>query len=116
MGAALAAADLALCRAGASTLGELPLFGLPAVLVPYPYAWRYQKVNAEYLAGQGAAIFLEQASLPNRLLITLQGLLTDPQKVASMHQAMLALAKPNAAGQIAGLIRNIAARQPGEGY
>jgi UDP-N-acetylglucosamine--N-acetylmuramyl-(pentapeptide) pyrophosphoryl-undecaprenol N-acetylglucosamine transferase len=112
MGAALASADLAICRAGASTLGELPLFGLPAILVPYPFAWRYQRVNAEFLARQGAAIFLEQVNLPNRLLSTVQGLLTDPQQLERMGSAMRSLATPNAAGQIGGLIRDIAARQP----
>jgi UDP-N-acetylglucosamine--N-acetylmuramyl-(pentapeptide) pyrophosphoryl-undecaprenol N-acetylglucosamine transferase len=112
MGAALASANLAICRAGASTLGELPLFGLPAILVPYPYAWRYQKVNAAYLAGQGAAILMEQADLPNRLLSTVQGLMTDPQQLERMQTAMRSLAKPTAAGQIGGLIRRVAARQP----
>ena len=55
MGLALAAADLALCRAGASVLAELPLVGLPAILAPYPHAWRYQKVNADYLAQRGGS-------------------------------------------------------------
>jgi UDP-N-acetylglucosamine--N-acetylmuramyl-(pentapeptide) pyrophosphoryl-undecaprenol N-acetylglucosamine transferase len=112
MGAALASADLAICRAGASTLGELPLFGLPAILVPYPFAWRYQKVNAAYLAGHHAAILMEQSDLPNRLLPSVLGLLTDPQRLESMGAAMRSLAHPNAAGQIGGLIRDIAARQP----
>jgi UDP-N-acetylglucosamine:LPS N-acetylglucosamine transferase len=49
MGLAFAAADLVVSRAGASILGEYPLFGLPSILIPYPHAWRYQKVNADYL-------------------------------------------------------------------
>ena len=67
MGAALAAADLVISRAGASTLGEYPLFGLPAVLVPYPYAWRYQKVNADTLVQKGAAIMLEDDKLSDQI-------------------------------------------------
>ena len=67
MGAALAVADLVLSRAGASSLGEYPLLGLPAVLVPYPHAWRYQKVNADYLASRGAAIVLDDSRLNEEL-------------------------------------------------
>ena len=100
MGAALAAADLAISRAGASSLGEYPLFGLPAILVPYPYAWRYQRVNAEYLVQQAAAVMLEDARLSDQLLPAVQALLNQPQKLAAMRLAMQKLSRPKAAEQI----------------
>jgi UDP-N-acetylglucosamine--N-acetylmuramyl-(pentapeptide) pyrophosphoryl-undecaprenol N-acetylglucosamine transferase len=100
MGAALAAADLALSRAGASTLGEYPLFGLPAVLVPYPHAWRYQKVNANYLVQRGAAVMLEDGKLFDQLVPVVNDLLSQPQKLASMHAAMQRLSHPEAAAEI----------------
>lgn len=108
MGQALAAADLAVMRAGASTLGELPQFGLPAVLAPYPYAWRYQKVNAAYLESHGAALMLRDEELPEKLLPALQSLLKDAARLASMRQAMLSLAQPGAAQAVAGLIQSCA--------
>lgn len=100
MGAALAAADLAISRAGASTLGEYPLFGLPAILVPYPHAWRYQRVNADYLVRHAAAVTLEDAALSSQLLPAVQALLSQPQKLTSMRLAMQNLSRPEAAAQI----------------
>ncbi len=100
MGAALAAADLALSRAGASTLGEYPLFGLPAVLVPYPHAWRYQKVNANYLVRHAAAVLIEDQKLANQLVPVIKDLFNQPQKLASMRGAMLQLSHSDSAAQI----------------
>lgn len=102
MGAALASADLVVSRAGASSLGEFPLFGLPALLVPYPYAWRYQKVNAEYLQEQGAAKLVRDEDLKDKLLLLVDELLLkNPQKLEAMRAAMSALAQPKAAEKIA---------------
>jgi UDP-N-acetylglucosamine--N-acetylmuramyl-(pentapeptide) pyrophosphoryl-undecaprenol N-acetylglucosamine transferase len=101
MGAALAAADLVISRAGASALGEYPLFGLPAVLVPYPYAWRYQKVNANTLVQQGAAIMLEDDKLSDQIVFVVSDLLGQPIKLASMRTAMQRLSRPEAASEIA---------------
>ncbi len=101
IGAALAAADLVVSRAGASVLGEYPLFGLPAILAPYPHAWRYQRVNADYLAAHGAAIVLEDHILTAELLATVKAILSAPAKRQAMSAAMRALARPDAAQRLA---------------
>ena len=101
MGKALAVADLVVSRSGASSLGEFPFFGIPAVLVPYPHAWRYQKVNASYLAQNGAAAILDDSRLQDDLLNTVKVLLENPGKRKSMQAAMRSLSKPEAAQTIA---------------
>jgi len=113
MGAALSAADLVLCRAGASSLGEFPAFALPAILVPYPYAWRYQQVNAEYLAQRGAAEIIQDKDLSALLLPTVLRLIKDRQTLSEMSVKMSSLAKVNAAHDIARIIRNLPASERG---
>jgi UDP-N-acetylglucosamine--N-acetylmuramyl-(pentapeptide) pyrophosphoryl-undecaprenol N-acetylglucosamine transferase len=108
MGAALSTADLAVSRAGASVLGEYPLFGIPAILVPYPHAWRYQKVNADMLAKRGAALMIEDAKLKSGLYLTIEKLLETPEKLEAMRTAMLALRAPEAAGKIAAQLCELA--------
>jgi UDP-N-acetylglucosamine--N-acetylmuramyl-(pentapeptide) pyrophosphoryl-undecaprenol N-acetylglucosamine transferase len=108
MGAALAAADIVISRAGASTLGEYPVFGLPAVLVPYPHAWRYQKVNADYLTRRGAAVILEDHRLNDDLLSTLNVLMDNPNKLKAMRAAMFELSHPRAAEKIANALIELA--------
>jgi UDP-N-acetylglucosamine--N-acetylmuramyl-(pentapeptide) pyrophosphoryl-undecaprenol N-acetylglucosamine transferase len=108
MGAAYAAADLVVSRSGASVLGEYPFFGLPAILVPYPYAWRYQKVNADYLVEREAAILLEDQYLQSQLLAKIDTLVQDQARLSHMKRAMLALAQPQAAERIASLLYELA--------
>jgi undecaprenyldiphospho-muramoylpentapeptide beta-N-acetylglucosaminyltransferase len=109
MCAALQAADLVVSRAGASALGEYPLFGLPAILVPYPYAWRYQRVNAQYLVRHGAAVLVNDADLGEQLLPLVQELLSNRERREAMRTALKSLARPQAAAEIAGLIQGLAA-------
>jgi UDP-N-acetylglucosamine--N-acetylmuramyl-(pentapeptide) pyrophosphoryl-undecaprenol N-acetylglucosamine transferase len=111
MGAALAAADLVVSRAGASALGEYPFFNLPAVLVPYPYAWRYQKVNADYLAQQNAALILQDEVLEDKLLPVIHDLLLNKNKLDAMRIAMKKLSRPLAANVIASQLVELAGEQ-----
>jgi UDP-N-acetylglucosamine--N-acetylmuramyl-(pentapeptide) pyrophosphoryl-undecaprenol N-acetylglucosamine transferase len=107
MGYALAAADLAVCRAGASTLGELPFFGLPAVLVPYPHAWRYQRVNAHWLSDRGVAVTLDDERLEQDLLPTVRNLLSDRGRLVQMKERAQELARPDAAARLAEELRSL---------
>ena len=115
IGAAMSLADLALTRAGAATLGELPVFGLPAILVPYPYAWRYQRVNASYLVRNGAAVLIEDSQLAEQIIPKVRGLMAEKEQLERMSQAMRSLAKPEAAARIGTLLRELAdsSKQPG---
>ncbi len=104
IGAAFTCANLVISRAGASILGELPYFGLPAILVPYPFAWRYQLVNAQYLESHGAAEIIKNADLEAGLIPAVDRLMSDPSLLASMRDAMRSLAVPDAAQKIADLV------------
>jgi UDP-N-acetylglucosamine--N-acetylmuramyl-(pentapeptide) pyrophosphoryl-undecaprenol N-acetylglucosamine transferase len=106
---AFGAADLALCRSGASTLGELPAAGLPAVLVPYPYV--HQDENADYLVRHGAALKVRDEEMlgdgrpaAGPLFQNLLRLVEDPHQRAMMAERSRALAQPNAAQRLADLL------------
>ena len=103
------AADLAVARAGASTLGELTAAGLPAILVPGTYAGGHQRDNARWLANAGAAVIVEEANLAE-LAGTVVSLIGDPARLAMMRTAASELARPGAADAIADLIVEVAAR------
>jgi undecaprenyldiphospho-muramoylpentapeptide beta-N-acetylglucosaminyltransferase len=108
MGAALASADLAISRAGAATLGEYPILGLPSILIPYPHAWRYQKVNADHLCQRGAAVQIRDEALGDQLLPTILALLEDPVRLRKMGEAAKSSARPKASRVIAREIKRVA--------
>ena len=99
-GAALAAADLAISRAG-GTVWELAAAGTPAILVPYPHATAdHQTSNAQHFARGGGAIVIDQSELARVPALT-EELLADPARLARMREAMLALSEPDAAEVVA---------------
>jgi UDP-N-acetylglucosamine--N-acetylmuramyl-(pentapeptide) pyrophosphoryl-undecaprenol N-acetylglucosamine transferase len=101
MAASYAAADLMICRAGASTIAELAAAGVPAVLVPYPYAVDdHQTRNARFLSERGGAVLVPQHELTPSLLATLLGELTR-EKLLVMAKAARSAGKPEATRAVA---------------
>jgi UDP-N-acetylglucosamine--N-acetylmuramyl-(pentapeptide) pyrophosphoryl-undecaprenol N-acetylglucosamine transferase len=99
-GEALAVADLAISRAG-GTVWELAAAGTPAILVPYPFATAdHQALNARYFQQGGGAVVVRQEEL-HRIPALVEELLGDPERLRRMSDAMRALAKPDAANEIA---------------
>ncbi|MEO8298066.1 MAG: undecaprenyldiphospho-muramoylpentapeptide beta-N-acetylglucosaminyltransferase [Burkholderiales bacterium] len=107
----LADCDVMLCRAGAITVSELCAAGVPAVLVPLVVSTTsHQRDNAEWLAGQGAAIHLPQGELtPQRLADLLAGL--SREQLLTMAERARALAQPHAAQRVADEIEALVARK-----
>ncbi|GAB4437978.1 MAG: UDP-N-acetylglucosamine--N-acetylmuramyl-(pentapeptide) pyrophosphoryl-undecaprenol N-acetylglucosamine transferase [Chloroflexi bacterium OHK40] len=118
MVAAFGAADLAVCRSGASTLAELPAAGLPAVLVPYPYV--HQDENADYLVRRGAAVKVADEAMlgsgrpgDGPLFQQVIRLIQDEHERQRMAERSRALARPDAARHLAQALLSLAARSGG---
>jgi UDP-N-acetylglucosamine--N-acetylmuramyl-(pentapeptide) pyrophosphoryl-undecaprenol N-acetylglucosamine transferase len=106
---ALSVADLAVARAGASTIHELAVCGVPSVLVPYPHATEdHQEANAAELARAGTAEVLHDRDLsPDGLAARILALANDAERRTRMREAALAWAKPDADDRVASLVRAV---------
>jgi UDP-N-acetylglucosamine--N-acetylmuramyl-(pentapeptide) pyrophosphoryl-undecaprenol N-acetylglucosamine transferase len=99
---AYAAADLAVCRAGAATVAELAAVGLPSILVPYPYARaNHQEANARALERAGGAIVvLDAAATAETLGDAIDGLMARPEALQRMSAGARSFGRPNAADDL----------------
>lgn len=111
MAARYAECDLVLCRAGATSVAELCAAGVPAILVPFiARTTNHQLGNARYMADNGAAIMIEQASLtPEGLASTLSGL--DRGQLAELGAKARGLSRPDAASAVADLVEEVVAKR-----
>ncbi|HZR79706.1 MAG TPA: undecaprenyldiphospho-muramoylpentapeptide beta-N-acetylglucosaminyltransferase [Candidatus Binatia bacterium] len=103
MESAYAEADLVVCRAGATTIAELTALGLPAILVPFPYAaGDHQRLNAEALVEAGAAWMLADRELsPDAVSALVRRAIDDPAALAAMAERARGLGRPDAAARVA---------------
>jgi UDP-N-acetylglucosamine--N-acetylmuramyl-(pentapeptide) pyrophosphoryl-undecaprenol N-acetylglucosamine transferase len=104
---AYSAADLVVCRAGATTISELGKFRIPAVLIPYPFAYAHQFSNARVLSELKAALIIDDRQLSvEKLSACFNELLADPLKLESMRQGYRKFSKQEAAGMLAKEVLN----------
>ncbi|MEG2119752.1 MAG: UDP-N-acetylglucosamine--N-acetylmuramyl-(pentapeptide) pyrophosphoryl-undecaprenol N-acetylglucosamine transferase, partial [Pseudoflavonifractor sp.] len=108
----MAAADLVLCRSGASSIAELAALAKPSVLVPSPnVTGDHQTKNANVLAAAGGAVLLPEGDCtPEKLYETVQHLLADKERRCAMTRTLRAMAVPDAAEQIYGTLMGLMAR------
>ena len=107
MADALAASDLAIMRAGASTLGELPAARLPAILVPGEYEGWAQTPNAAYMEKEGASVLLPQSRIAE-LPSLVESMFADTNRLAKMRDVLASMSRPNAADDLANLVIEMA--------
>jgi len=99
---AFAAADVVVCRAGATTLAEVTRVGRPAIVVPYPHATAdHQTHNARALVDAGAALMITDDGISGNLRPALLELMNDPDRLARMSEASVSLGKPEAGSVMA---------------
>lgn len=106
MADAYAAADLVVCRAGATSIAELTVLGLPSVLIPYPHATAdHQTENARALERAGGAVVIPDPDLDGTTLVdAVSPLLADPDRHAAAARAARAFGRPDAATNVARLV------------
>lgn len=104
--------DLALSRAGGTTLAELTAAGVPSILVPYPHHRdRHQFRNAEVLAQAGAAVIVPEERVTAGVLRRLfDEVLLDEQRLREMERASAELGKPDAAERVLRLLGELGTR------
>ena len=111
MGEALAAADLVLSRAGASSIAEIAALAVPSMLIPYPFATAdHQTTNANYLVDAGAAVLLADDRIDTpEFSDDLLGLVDDPGRREAMRDAAKDLGQDQAAAKLADVLEQVAA-------
>lgn len=115
MGRAYAAADLVICRAGATTVAELAALGLPAILVPYPHAADdHQRANAASLVRTGAACMVPDAEATGeRLAAEVRALWAEPATLAEMGRRLKQFARPDAPERVLAVVEEVIRQRAG---